>query len=85
MFGKCRVCAEKDKRIVSLEEQVTFLRGLVHPAVDNSFIPQANSEANEILDNTTAPPVRIESYADAVVLLSVEEAIERDQLLSGNY
>lgn len=84
MFGKCQVCAEKDKRVASLEEQITFLRGLVHPTVDNSYIPQANAEANDILDATTQP-VRIESYADSIVLLSQEELAERDALLSGNY
>lgn len=84
MFGSCKVCAEKERRIASLEEQVTFLRGLVHPKVDNSYIPENNHEANEILD-ATQRPVQIQSYANAVITLSEEELAERDAILSGTY
>lgn len=84
MFGKCRVCAEKDKRLASLEEQVAFLRSLVHPHVDNSAIPEVNHEANQVLDQIDQP-IQIQSYASAVITLSEEELAERDAILSGNY
>jgi hypothetical protein len=84
MFGNCKVCAEKDKRVASLEEQIAFLRGLLHPAVDNSNIPESVQEANGILDAQDRP-IEIQTYAAATIALSEEELAERDAILSGSY
>ncbi len=84
MFGKCKVCAEKDKRISSLEDQVAFLRDLAHPRVDNENIPASNHEANGVLD-ALQEHITIETRADAAHNLSEEEIAEREALLGGTY
>ncbi len=84
MFGPCKVCAEKDKRISSLEDQVAFLRALARPPVNNFIIPDNNLEANGMLD-ATDQQIQIQTYADATLKLSEEELRERQAILDGSY
>lgn len=84
MFFTCKVCAEKDKRIASLEEQIAFLRNLAHPQVDNKTIPDHNHEANGVLDALDRP-IEIETHKEVVDNLTEEERRERDALLDGSY
>lgn len=81
---RCRVCAEKDKRISSLEDQVAFLRDLTRPKVNNHIIPDNNLEANGVLDALDRP-IEIETYAEETQRLSEEELRERAALLGGSY
>lgn len=84
MFGSCKVCAEKEKRITAIEAEVLFLRSLVQPPVNNSHIPDAVQEANGILD-VLDQPIQVQTHSAAT--LEEAEAIlrERDNILSGNY
>ena len=83
MFS-CKVCVEKDKRISSLEEQISFLRTLAHPPVNNRSIPDSVVEANGLLD-AYDQQIQIESYADETLRLSEEELRERQAILDGSY
>lgn len=56
MFGKCRVCAEKDKqigdkdsRIADLKAQIEDLRSLVLPKNTPGVIPLVSLEADAIM------------------------------------
>jgi hypothetical protein len=77
VFGRCKVCAEKDHRIFDLQEQIQNLRSLVYPAGNQGVIPTVQIEANHILDGAqqdiemTAEEARIDEEANA--------------LLTGNY
>lgn len=81
---KCKVCAEKDKRIAAIEAEVLFLRSLVNPPVNNAVIPDEVQEANGILD-VLDQPIQVQTHS-AATLEEVEEILrERDNILSGNY
>lgn len=81
---RCKVCAEKDKRISSLEDQVAFLRTLTHPKVNNYVVPDNDLEANGVLDGTDRQ-IQIETFSDETLRLSEEEQRERQAILSGEY
>ncbi len=84
MFGKCKVCAEKDNLAARLADEVAFLRGLVHPPVNNSHIAVNNVEANGLLDGEQNQ-ITIETHAAATLGLSEAEIAEREALLGGTY
>jgi hypothetical protein len=72
---KCRVCAEKDKRIASLEEQVTFLRGFLRPKQEVKFdpLPVVELEADSVLaghDEQIDPKRQAEIDAEAAAILA---------------
>ena len=84
MWGKCKVCAEKDQRIADLK---SFIETLT-PHDTGSVIPLVTMEANKILSGDQD----ISSLTDenALDLIDVEREraavqSERDRLLSGNY
>lgn len=81
MFGKCKVCEEKEKRISSLESEIQFLRNLTHRPVNNAVIPASDSELNDIFNQNQLPSTHLQDLE----LLTDEELREREALLTGNY
>lgn len=75
MFGKCKVCAEKDARIADLKAQIASLHNLLQP-VRAPANPEVHHEANAVLNGVNE---QIEPE------LSPEILAERDALLSGTY
>lgn len=75
MFGKCKACEEKDKRIADLKSQIDFLQLLSQPQekIENKTV---HLEANAILSGHQE---QIISYEDEEVIA------ERERILSGNY
>lgn len=49
MFGRCKICTEKDLRIATLEAQVHLLTTLVAPPASASRIPILQVESDAIL------------------------------------
>lgn len=84
MFGPCKVCAEKDKRVSSLESEIAFLRNLVRPPVNNSRISSLEYEADGVVSGVT-DQIEIQTYQQASA--DEDQAIleERNAILSGNY
>lgn len=92
----CSVCAEKDKRIEDLKNQITRMEALVFPQNSQDDIPVLEFEADAILSGspeTVATPavkdpavLRIQQEA-AQKLRQKEEDIasEAARILSGTY
>lgn len=82
MFS-CKVCAEKDKRVATLESEVAFLRGLARPPVSNK-LTTVEYEADGVISANTD---QIEFQPRAAALTEEEQAIleERDRILGGTY
>jgi hypothetical protein len=93
MFGPCKVCAEKDKRVSSLEAEITFLRSLVRPdAPKNAHRPTAEQLEADALFSGQTSQIYIDEQSrlieDPSPRLSAEEeaaVAERDAILSGSY
>lgn len=85
MFGKCKVCEEKDKRIRELKEQVVHLRSLTYPSQD-FYTNTSDAFADDIKEVVQQPidqelsDIQQEHDRQAREILS-----ERDRLLSGEY
>jgi hypothetical protein len=77
MFA-CKVCAEKDKRINDLQNEVAYLRELANPSKLNVTIPAIHSEADRIM-SASQDEIPSESLSDE------EITSERIRLLSGTY
>lgn len=61
MFGRCKVCEQKDLRIEELKAQIDFLKVMLQP----SAMPTAvNIEANKILDGSSMPVIEVQSNID---------------------
>ena len=82
MFS-CKACAEKDKRILELKEQIVYLRSLVYPQ---------NFEDSDLPAAVTAPTPSPETYDQELTKLQEQQSAEqeeirreRDRLLSGTY
>lgn len=71
----CKVCAEKDHRLVDLKDEISYLRKLLQPprAAAN---PNVHQEANALLNGVSEQIQPDESP---------EVLAERDALLSGTY
>lgn len=85
MFGKCKVCIEKEARIQELKDQVLHLRTLVYPVQDNSTnysdpFEDDISPKRFVVNPEESKEVREELHKEDVAV-----AEERDRLLSGNY
>lgn len=51
MFGKCKVCQEREQRISDLKSEIEYLRRLALPQ-NNAKIPLIELEANAMLNGT---------------------------------
>lgn len=78
MLFKCRVCAEKDKRIQDLLGQIADLRKLAIP--DTSKISLVSLESDAVMSGHDEQ-IPIEIREDE----ALESSYERDRLLSGTY
>lgn len=93
MFGTCKVCAEKDKRVSSLEHEIAFLRNLVRPdAPKNAHRATAEQLEADALFSGQTDEIIIDEESRQLershAQLSAEDVaalIERDQILSGSY
>lgn len=87
MFGPCKVCLEKDKRILDLKEEITHLRAVLNPP---PRINKYEMEQDYILDGANEPqrdlPTPI-SEEDRKQQEEKQLAIQReyDAILSGSY
>lgn len=81
MFGKCRVCSEKERHIQALREQIEVLRSLALP----SPIPGPDPFDGAPVANTTLMPAEevAQAYAADSERKAREVELERDRLLSG--
>lgn len=79
---KCKVCAEKDRRIQDLKSQIETLKQLVVPANDPNQVPIVHLEADGIL---SAQQHTVQVEEDFPETQNTEELAERDRLLSANY
>lgn len=90
MFGKCKVCSEKDKRIADLQEQILHLRELCVPQSNPYNEPLVSREADATLSASTemlTVPASQEKEVQEYKKAQEEDEIisERDRLLSGTY
>lgn len=76
MFGTCKVCQEKDRRILDLQEQISTLRSMAFPSPMQIHVPQVQLEADKMLSG--------DDIETGIPGLEQEES-ERDRILSGNY
>jgi len=84
MFGPCKVCAEKERRVSTLESEVTFLRTLVFKPVNNERTPFSNFEANGLMDGNDQE-ILMESRETSRERLTDEELAERESILGASY
>ena len=84
MFGPCKVCAEKDKRVSSLESEIAFLRNLARPSVNNNHISAIEYEADGVVSGMTD---QIELQTHSQLREEEDELViaERDAILNGTY
>lgn len=84
MFGKCKVCEEKDKRILDLKEEIGNLRLTLNPPPRVATL-RYELEQDNILNGangeTITSPVDIEAEAKENLRLQSEQ----DAILTGNY
>lgn len=78
MWGKCKVCAEKDRRILDLKDQISVLRRQLLPV--NSSNPTVTSLEMDGVMSGQQHIIEIPETAEEIA-----EARERDRLLSGQY
>lgn len=87
MFGKCRVCEEKDKRIQDLKEQIRFNQSQLVPTspvshyeLENDFISSGGGEEQIV------PPSQLQVEANKKLQEELEQIQhEQDSILSGSY
>lgn len=83
MFGKCKICLEKDVRISELKEQISFLRSIAYP---KPYSPLVTLEANRILDGANSEILEVDTSDNKDLQKEFEQAaLEHDLILSGNY
>lgn len=90
---KCRVCVEKDKRVSTLESEISFLRAIVHPPVPNHSLENEAQliEADAVIGgHSTQIQISeksqfLDSYLPRLSKEEQDAAIERDALLNGSY
>lgn len=93
MFGKCKVCVEKDKRISNLESEIVFLRTLIRPdRPKHTLENEAQSvEADAVLGGHSTQIIideksqYVNSYLPRLSKEDEAAAIEREALLNGSY
>ncbi len=79
MFGKCKVCAEKDRRIHDLKAQGEMLYRMANPSAITGNLPVVSVEANTVMDGSH------DASASEAAKEQEEIAAEANRLLSGNY
>lgn len=84
----CAVCAEKDKRIEELREQVAYLKTLTIPENNPALLPLVTREADAVISSSqeiiNVPVEQKEEYEK--YMREREDAMsERDRILSGQY
>lgn len=81
MFGKCKVCEQKELRIEELKAQIEFLKDMLQPSSTGTAV---NLEANKILEGSSMPVLEIPDNAE---VNKQREDIERERvrIMTGNY
>lgn len=80
MFGKCKVCLEKDQRIADLKARVAFLEGYISPVKHvEPLIEHLSTQAGTqpVIDITDIEPIQNPN--------SERDAAEALEILSGSY
>jgi hypothetical protein len=87
MLFKCRVCSEKDTRILDLKEQIAYLKSQLNSPNDPEHPPQISLEADGVLSgqqhiiDISGPAIVEEALARQVI----EDEYERQKLFAGTY
>lgn len=84
MFGKCKVCEEKDKRIADLKTEIDHHRAIQNPPPRQAVV-RYELEADNLLNGgnteTIKSPIDVEAEAKELARLQAEQ----DKILTGNY
>lgn len=84
MFGKCKVCEEKDKRIEDLKAEIAHFRTIQNPPPRQAVL-RYEMEADNLLtggnSETLKSPIDLEAEAKELARLQAEQ----DRILTGNY
>lgn len=78
MFGKCRVCQEKEVRIRELKEQISVLRSLALPEYSPLPIVEVPDVVSQRPEDETLAATKKQQLEAAR-----KAALERDQMLGG--
>ena len=81
MFGPCKICIEKEKRIAELKEEVEFLRAMLLPNSNGKIV---NLEANNILSGSQAM-IDIPEYGNDKIREQEEINREAERIMNGTY
>jgi len=81
MFGPCKICIEKEKRIEELKEEVEFLRAMLLPNSNGKIV---NLEANNILSGSQAM-IDIPEYGNDKIREQEEINREAERIMNGTY
>ncbi len=84
MFGDCKVCKEKDKRISDLITQIEFLKDLAHTPINNKSIPDNTLEADAVISGHQES-IEIQTFEKEQAAEAERILLERQALLDGNY
>lgn len=85
MFGRCKICIEKDKQLADkdkmisiLESRLKFLEDSLAPNKLSVQIPDIHVEADRVLT---------QNYEDLETVLAEQETVDHEAnvILSGNY
>jgi hypothetical protein len=87
MFGKCKVCQEKEKRIHDLMDQITHLRKMVYPKASPGRLPLVHLEADKVMSVSDEPTeITPSQYAELQELNGHDEVnAEAHRILTGTY
>lgn len=80
---KCKVCAEKDKRIADLNREMEFFKRMLRPS---NNAPIVDLEANKILDGAGEEQLSFKTELTEEEIQSREDTErEATAILTGNY
>lgn len=81
---KCKVCEEKDKRILDLKEEISHIRNILNPPVRQTLV-RAELEMDNLLSggNTETVKTSADILSEANELARLQK--EQDLILTGNY
>lgn len=83
MFGACKVCVEKDRRIADLKEEIRYHRSLFKSPDTSPAAIELNTVLDGASNQTEALPVV--NVPDNDVDERAEAEREFDRVISGNY
>ena len=81
VFGKCKVCEEKELRILELKEQVAYFKSILHPEPKTRrYELETEMEADMVLDGGGKNEIDLEAEEKENARIQSET----DFIMSGN-